>query len=1031
VSALLACACVLPALAERPQVAGKGAAHTDVTSTTMTIDANQMDMFVTNIGVFAYDKSNARGKADGLYFPNNYPLSDKTVIYDAGMWFGGTRGGDTLVTVSEYSQEFTPGMLGSDPALPANRVYKIYKEHLDKVAAGYLVRDPNDHENYIPLGADDYNGWPTAQGAPVGTDGTPWINELGADQMTFTVFNDGVAANHTNDAGSTDPIGLEVRQTTFAFNRADALGNVIFMKYQIIYDPAAAGQSADTLHNAYVSLWADPDLGGAGDDLVGCNADIGLGYCYNASNQDKAYGAQPPAVGFDFFKGPRNSYGIEWPPSSGIVPEFLPMTSFNKYINGTDPHSSQQSYFYMQGLNSDGTPLANGTTFQMPGDPVTGVGELDTDPADRRYMMSAGPFRLAPHDTVEVVAAVLVAQGTNRLSSITFLRFVDTFAQSAFEANFVVPQPPALPAVTVSEMDRKVTLTWSGASQDNPGSYPFQGYNVYQGQTAAGPWARIGVFDEVDGIATIFDEAFDPATGEIFAQPLQFGTDAGVQRYIEITSDHFTWAGNPGLVNNHPYYFGVSAYSYDPAQTPNNLESALSISAGTVVMATPNAGAAGTNWSTVAVPDTADHVAGGSDGVVLINPYDESLLRNMNYHVTFYDTTYTVIADGDTSEVTETWWAVNDSGGRRAQGHAQTTDLTATPHYPDFELHPLGMPAVDGMLLQVLGPPLVGASSVWTADEGAASPNRWLGGINWGGTLMEGGLDLGVNWRGSNVPAAEQKKIQLVLTPNTEEWSDCAFYDRNYLGTPYAYRGTGTFPGSAWDVEDPANPRRLNLCVVERDSEIPADFMWNPRYADGAGREYVFVNDSDYNGGVDYNQENHGTNTDVLWAWWPVLRSDYGCPDPTSADCFNTMLAARPGRFTWTPNYVNSPADTFAFATTGVSHTTGGDALSEVRVVPNPYYGHSAYETKSDVKVVKFTHLPDVATIKIFNIAGDHVKTIEKAANTSHEISWNLKNEYGVYVASGVYVYFVEAPGYGDTFGKMAVMLEEERLKEY
>ncbi len=85
----------------------------------------------------------------------------------------------------------------------------------------------------------------------------------------------------------------------------------------------------------------------------------------------------------------------------------------------------------------------------------------------------------------------------------------------------------------------------------------------------------------------------------------------------------------------------------------------------------------------------------------------------------------------------------------------------------------------------------------------------------------------------------------------------------------------------------------------------------------------------------------------------------------------------------------------------------------------------------SDVKVVKFTHLPATATIKIFNIAGDHVKTLEKTDNGLNELAWNLKNEYGVFVASGVYVYYVESPGYGDSFGKLAVMLEEERLKEY
>ena len=83
------------------------------------------------------------------------------------------------------------------------------------------------------------------------------------------------------------------------------------------------------------------------------------------------------------------------------------------------------------------------------------------------------------------------------------------------------------------------------------------------------------------------------------------------------------------------------------------------------------------------------------------------------------------------------------------------------------------------------------------------------------------------------------------------------------------------------------------------------------------------------------------------------------------------------------------------------------------------------------LKVVKFTSLPEVATIKIFNLAGDHVQTLEKTDDGRNELAWDLKNFYGYFVASGVYVYYVEAPGFGDSFGKLAVILEEERLKEY
>ena len=63
-------------------------------------------------------------------------------------------------------------------------------------------------------------------------------------------------------------------------------------------------KGANTLDSSYVSVWSDPDNGGAGDDLVGVDTSLSLGYCYNATNNDNVYGNRPPAVGYDFFQGP-------------------------------------------------------------------------------------------------------------------------------------------------------------------------------------------------------------------------------------------------------------------------------------------------------------------------------------------------------------------------------------------------------------------------------------------------------------------------------------------------------------------------------------------------------------------------------------------------------------------------------------------------------------------------------------------------------------------------------------------------------
>ena len=163
-----------------------------------------------------------------------------------------------------------------------------------------------------------------------------------------------IPARHTNQAGNSAPLGLEIRQTTFAFNRQGALGNTIFIKLEIIHPALSAPTDTvyrTTLQDMYVSLWADPDLGGATDDLVGCDTTLSLGYCYNATNNDQIYGSAPPAVGYDFFLGPRTPAG-----------DTLGLTSFNKYINGTDPASSGRD------LQLHAGPAAGRESAHQPGD---------------------------------------------------------------------------------------------------------------------------------------------------------------------------------------------------------------------------------------------------------------------------------------------------------------------------------------------------------------------------------------------------------------------------------------------------------------------------------------------------------------------------------------------------------------------------------------------------------------------------------------------------------------------------------------
>jgi hypothetical protein len=165
------------------------------------------------------------------------------------------------------------------------------------MANGTFQSDDARFKNYKIVRGDtasaDYLNWPADLGAPIDSTGAPAL--LG-DAMIWSVYNDADPNAHSNFAGLTTPLGVEVQQTTFAFNRAGGLGNIIFVRYELI------NKGANQLDSMFVSAWGDPDLGGFTDDLVGCDTTRSLGYAYNATNADAQYGSKPPAVGFEFFR---------------------------------------------------------------------------------------------------------------------------------------------------------------------------------------------------------------------------------------------------------------------------------------------------------------------------------------------------------------------------------------------------------------------------------------------------------------------------------------------------------------------------------------------------------------------------------------------------------------------------------------------------------------------------------------------------------------------------------------------------------
>jgi hypothetical protein len=147
---------------------------------------------------------------------------------------------------------------------------------------------------------------------------------------------------------------------------------------------------------------------------------------------------------------------------------------------------------------------------------------------------------------------------------------------------------------------------------------------------------------------------------------------------------------------------------------------------------------------------------------------------------------------------------------------------------------------------------------------------------------------------------------------------------------------------------------------------------------------------------------------------------------------FNDVSHTMPHPSAWTAirfitAKVFTPEDVFTFyGSAPIEASTGPEsALDDIKAVPNPFYYFSAYDTSPTDKVIKFINLPAKATISIYNLSGDFVARIEKDDPTTSIAQWDVRNRFGRPVALGIYIYRVNAPGFGEKVGKILVFSGE------
>jgi len=436
---------------------------------------------------------------------DNFYITTKQEVTEFNGWFECTQNEDCDES-EEYEGYTIPNSILNWPA------HGDINKFQDFYLAPFYDRDGDGL--YNPVGAGDYPWYDLDNSVDCRT--SRQVTLFG-DYNMWWVFND-KGNIHTETNG--DPIGMEIRAQAFAFATNDEINNMTFYNYEMI------NRSTQTLTETYFAVWLDPDIGCSEDDYVGCDVQRGLGYQYNADaidndgcNGAQAIGANPPAIGVDFFEGPyQDNDGIDNPLTTDIslanadkgIPyaglgigygdgvvdnERFGMRRFGYFDRNLpaniygDPSLAIDFYNYMLGTWLDGTPYTYGgdghggtlnTDYCFPGDTDPyGWGQGGTVMPDwtevsegnikfdRRFFQAAGPFTLQPGALNNITFGVVYAKSTSGdpFQSVELVRKADDKAQALFDNCFQILEGPPAPNLAIQELENELIIFLEGTEQ--------------------------------------------------------------------------------------------------------------------------------------------------------------------------------------------------------------------------------------------------------------------------------------------------------------------------------------------------------------------------------------------------------------------------------------------------------------------------------------------------------------------------------------------------------------------------------------
>lgn len=414
------------------------------------LDANNANATINDNGFFFNDYQNSIA---GYEIPAG---SDINAIFSGSFWFGGTDvNGQLKLAAQQYygnGQDYWWGPIARLEAEFTPVVQNYFGQSLWTVTKAEIDDHILNYQSSTYTMPADIMNWPahgdTSLGSNMGM--LPFIapfvdaNNNGTydpengdypcikgDEATYLIMND-KGGLHTASGG--EPVGIQLHYMFYQFNSVPELENTTFVDIEVV------NMGTQTLFDTKASFYLDTDLGNPMDDFIGTDTLRNMVYTYNADNFDEdafgssGYGANPPAL------------GIKWLSHD--------LAASISYVNGasfpmTNPVTSRQHYQAMIGNYQDSTDqlddLGTPTDYTYSGDPnISGSWseiQQGNTPGDRRLLTTVDVGNFTWDDSYGAVLretfsfALVYAQGTDHLNSVTELQSLADFVQNHFDSN--------------------------------------------------------------------------------------------------------------------------------------------------------------------------------------------------------------------------------------------------------------------------------------------------------------------------------------------------------------------------------------------------------------------------------------------------------------------------------------------------------------------------------------------------------------------------------------------------------------------